>query len=403
MLLLLLLLLRLFNADEDDMAMQPITHTGAVDELRAALARLARNTANETRFPGAQPVSMQKHHVERLRKHTHLVCEKSDGVRYLLLVYKYRAFFVDRELNFFEVSDMLPELWCSTQLGLRDIVNNTVLDGELVTDERANPNTGERRKQRTFMVFDALSVRNKYVGDLSLTNRLRAAMGEFMMHIMQAYSHAARGNGRAPQLFMMLKPMYGMAATGWLWREVVPTLSHENDGLIFTRDDAPYRPGTTEDILKWKPSSMNSVDFSLRAFWYKRPVDGAQEWRYGELWIANQGVPERWGDTNAYLTDEERAQIAQTPAGQSRHPLIAEFVYDPKWTKLRPPLNAESLWDPKESFLPVTEGGWRLLRVRTDRTTPNDKSTVLNVWRSIQDPVTVEDLEVPSSSSLSSS
>ena len=41
-------------------------------------------------------------------------------------------------------------------------------------------------------------------------------------------------------------------------------LLHENDGLIFTIDACPYYPGTCEQIIKWKPPHMNTIDFDLR-------------------------------------------------------------------------------------------------------------------------------------------
>jgi len=34
---------------------------------------------------------------------------------------------------------------------------------------------------------------------------------------------------------------------------VMPTLTHENDGLIFTPVDRPYVCGTAKQLLKWKP------------------------------------------------------------------------------------------------------------------------------------------------------
>ena len=43
-------------------------------------------------------------------------------------------------------------------------------------------------------------------------------------------------------------------------------IAHETDGLIFQPADKTdfYSPGRCEDILKWKPPELNSVDFKLR-------------------------------------------------------------------------------------------------------------------------------------------
>lgn len=38
---------------------------------------------------------------------------------------------------------------------------------------------------------------------------------------------------------------------------------HESDGIIFTAEEAPYVPGTTTNILKWKPRKKNSVDLAV--------------------------------------------------------------------------------------------------------------------------------------------
>lgn len=43
----------------------------------------------------------------------------------------------------------------------------------------------------------------------------------------------------------------------------IPHLKHENDGLVFTPVQVPYKPGTCSKLLKWKPPELNTVDFKL--------------------------------------------------------------------------------------------------------------------------------------------
>lgn len=51
-------------------------------------------------------------------------------------------------------------------------------------------------------------------------------------------------------------------------------LMHENDGLIFTADKCPYYPEVADnDILKWKPPILNTIDFELVPFPIKEMSD----------------------------------------------------------------------------------------------------------------------------------
>ena len=74
--------------------------------------------------------------------------------------------------------------------------------------------------------------------------------------------------------------------------QVIPTLPHENDGLVFTPVNSPYTCGADPKLLKWKvreervcawggvggargsparrlpqPLSLNTVDFSVKVHW----------------------------------------------------------------------------------------------------------------------------------------
>ena len=44
---------------------------------------------------------------------------------------------------------------------------------------------------------------------------------------------------------------------------MIPHLNHENDGLIYTKVDNPYRVGRDDNIIKWKPPHLNTIDFLL--------------------------------------------------------------------------------------------------------------------------------------------
>ncbi len=58
-----------------------------------------------------------------------------------------------------------------------------------------------------------------------------------------------------------MKDMFNVNEVPYIFEKIIPKLQHFNDGLIFTKNLIPYFPGTCEEILKWKPSHLNTVDF----------------------------------------------------------------------------------------------------------------------------------------------
>lgn len=83
---------------------------------------------------------------------------------------------------------------------------------------------------------------------------------------------------------MRAKPFWDVSHAKWVLETFMKDLSHENDGLIFSpatdvRDILsdfyhwhsyyyylsiqPYQPGRCNELLKWKPSDLNTVDFKL--------------------------------------------------------------------------------------------------------------------------------------------
>ena len=65
-----------------------------------------------TRFPGSQPVSFLRKHLNLLLSEDYYVCEKSDGLRLLLFFpephkYNRAAFLIDRESNVYEIPECL--------------------------------------------------------------------------------------------------------------------------------------------------------------------------------------------------------------------------------------------------------------------------------------------------------
>ena len=276
----------------------PVEDQDLIDALKAATRRLAR-VQNEN-FPGCQPVSVMNAHLEVLRRKDFYVCEKTDGVRYLLLIHtpnrsKTKAWLIDRKYTYYPLKTLPVPL-----LKRKSTLHDTLLDGELV-DEALFKGGAPSERRSTFLVFDAICVYGVYVGHLDLMNRLRVAH-ETILLIQGKILSSKLLRDELP-FEIDLKQMFAKRDTGFLFSQVLPNLTHENDGLVFTRVDAAYEVGTTENVLKWKPRHLISNDFQLQVRWrYEDEERKRKTMRYCVLEASRNGVPERYGTIS--LDDE---------------------------------------------------------------------------------------------------
>jgi mRNA-capping enzyme len=60
------------------------------------------------------------------------------------------------------------------------------------------------------------------------------------------------------------KPFWDVTQTRMILESYMPKLCHETDGLIFNPANEEYMTGQCDNLLKWKPHELNSVDFKLR-------------------------------------------------------------------------------------------------------------------------------------------
>ena len=60
-----------------------------------------------------------------------------------------------------------------------------------------------------------------------------------------------------------MKEMFNIWDAHVIFNLIKNKLEHENDGMIFTVDGAPYYMGQCHHILKWKPFHLNTIDFSV--------------------------------------------------------------------------------------------------------------------------------------------
>ena len=255
-------------------------------------------------FPGPQPVSIERRHFPLLKKSEYLVCEKTDGVRHLLVAFEdageKKVALVNRSFAATYHKYTLPK--------------DTLLDGELVTRQSDN--------RTIFLVHDAVMIRGESLIDLPLTERLEKARALCRTILSKT------------PFVTTVKTMYPLADINKL--EPGPYVT---DGLIFTPVHEPIRTGTHETLFKWKPREHITIDFLIQS--------------NRDLYIQERG---------RLILETSLAHEQALPDGT-----IVECDYGPV--------------------------GWRVVKVRTDKTYPNNRRTFLRTIVNLREDIQVKEFQ----------
>ena len=231
-------------------------------DLRAFIAN-AWGVTDPTRFPGPQPVSIERRHFPLLKRQPYLVCEKTDGVRHLLASTDEGVFLVNRA-------------FVCEKVNIR-IAKDTLLDGELVKTKSGKEGLrpdGKPAVSLLFMVYDAVRVKGEDLTQSPLNSRLEAAR-----KIIKAIIKTANAS-----LEIRVKTMTDLKD----FRSFPPldSFEYETDGLVFTPVNEPIRTGTHETMFKWKPRDRITIDFCIK--------NGS------ELFVQDRGIPYKEADLHLH-------------------------------------------------------------------------------------------------------
>jgi hypothetical protein len=186
------------------------------------------------RFPGPQPVSIELKHFPILRNNDYVVCEKTDGMRYMMVAMTYQGkrhcVFVNRNFEMFEAPINFR----------RKIFDGTILDGELYENQ--------------FLVYDALTIDGYPVGHLDFLSRLEKIESAVKSIISM----------KSDRIKVRLKTFHALTDFKTFMDDYLPTVQEKIDGLVFTPIKDPVKIGTHETMFKWKPKEKNTVDFLVR-------------------------------------------------------------------------------------------------------------------------------------------
>lgn len=216
--------------------------------VRRVMRDLASDDHRTERFPGPNPVSLDRSHFDRLRSEPYYVCEKTDGVRHALVCCTLNppelggrpvkvCALVDRAL----VVYLLPVRHLP-----RAVYQGTLLDGELTW------NRGRRRWE--FLVFDAVCVSGIPVLNATLPKRMDA-----VHRILRVYSRHPSSSDPVDlraKTFVSCTKLSEFEAS-------LPSIktSYEIDGVILTPSLTPVQYGRHHGLFKLKDGGRHTVDF----------------------------------------------------------------------------------------------------------------------------------------------
>ena len=270
------------------------------------------------RFPGPQPISIERRHFPILRDNVYVVCEKTDGERYMLVATTFQgrriSVFVNRSFHMFEVSLNLP----------RGAYDGTIVDGELY--------------QNTLLLYDGVLIKGNAIGHLNLLDRYDS-LEKFVKSIISMKSDAYK---------VKLKMFYPFTDFQEFSEEYLPNVEQQVDGLIFTPVYEPVRMGTHETMFKWKPRDHNTIDFQIKKDVYKQGVWRLYVQEKGQLVFESEVTGE---DDSWYYEDA-----------------IVECQYMGGW--------------------------WKPLKVRTDKTHPNNRRTFYRTLVNIKEDIQMSEFNV---------
>ncbi|KIH92163.1 mRNA guanylyltransferase [Sporothrix brasiliensis 5110] len=368
----------------------------------AVLHSMRREVANQLRrqqlgFPGAQPVSFTRKHMEELRKQDYYVCEKTDGIRYLLYLTEDEEgaeiqYLIDRKNDYWFLppgSLHLPRAEDEAGFHVK-----TLVDGELVMDD-----LGHGEKQPTFLVFDCLVLDNKDMTERTLDKRL----GYFKEAVYKPYDALFRKYPEEKQFqafAIQMKDMQYSYGIEMMFRTVLPNLKHGNDGLIFTRCNTHYRPGTDPHILKWKRVEENTIDFRIQLTFPPLAPDSVDDdahgpvkngdTRNGDGHASTNGGPVLPFDYDALPAADLFAYYGDNTAEPYRH-FAPMHLTEEEWELLK--ATGDPISNRVVECALDDQQRWRIHRFRDDKPEANHISVVNSVLESIRDSVSEQELK----------
>jgi hypothetical protein len=254
-----------------------VTDQKKIDYIFELMSKLWNCPNRIQHNPVANPKSLTRKDLAILKKTPYVVSEKSDGVRYLLLLGTYPAQILlsaSQQQHFSVLIDRANRIFQVQLYAIEPFFEGSLFDGELVC--------GKYAERHIYLIFDVIA----YQGDSSIQKEnyvkrheivsntfLQAEQTETMLTkdtkqwIQAAKDFAIQEEkivsiGDEYALSFHSKPCFQLKHLAVLQRSI-PSLLHWSDGLIFTPIEEQVQMRGNSTIFKWKEN--HTIDFLLKA------------------------------------------------------------------------------------------------------------------------------------------
>jgi len=404
-----------------------------------------KSDPGENIFIGAHPISMNRTNIDNIIKDDFLVCEKTDGIRYFLLILNNgKAFLHGRnlvkskdnqfkqELQFFSANLKLPVNFNETGAELKI---KYIFDGELILDSYENKtlikflifDTIIFEYTRTFGrdYYDRLEASRRFLSFLKMSKRMIKSNQNIAVKYLPLENESHK-------IKLSLKDFFLKEDCEFLFNDYFNKLPHKQDGLIFTKNQTPYKPGRNDDILKWKDASQQTIDFLLinnQKFNNPKNYEGQFANKILDLYLIGYNKEFNTSERVLFdfmLVDEEKYNFVsqeieklQSNSDAAVCGIIAECkfnknldnsflknIYYASPAKFTEILLKSGIFRQGDSqkYMQVFEenmqyyvsskfrGGWEIYGWRHDKSDPNAFDTGLSIMNGIRDPIDKQDL-----------